>query len=130
MNNDLSYLLNNPEVDRLADLYLAFLNLDRNSLSYRRLKNAVILSLKLDNMQVVYAELGKIDACTAAEIAQDIATTVNSLPKPIEQMFNETYCAEAEMGFMPHHKTVDNMVAFLGKTLLYILETNYPLLLL
>lgn len=126
MSNDVSPLINDQAINRLTDIYLDFLGAQRNSLSYRRLKNAVILSaFKYDNMHEVYAELEKIDTVPAAEIERDIAALIESLPEPIEDMFNNAYSKEAENGFMPHHKTTDNIVAFLGKTLLYILETNY-----
>ena len=40
---DISQLLNNPTLNRFADLFLDFLELDKQSFTYRRLKNAVIL---------------------------------------------------------------------------------------
>ncbi|MCH5155753.1 MAG: hypothetical protein J1F69_04025 [Clostridiales bacterium] len=129
MNKDVSFLLNDPVVNKLADIYLSFLNMHTHDVCYRRLKNAVILSaLKFDDMACVYAELEKTDDCSAEQISDSVENAINSLPEPIEQMFNNAYCEGSEIGFMPHHKTADNIVAFLGKTFLYILETNYPLL--
>ena len=131
MSDDVSSLLNDAAINKLADIYLSFLNMQLSDIGYRRLKNAVILSaLKYDDMQYVYAELEKIDTCTAEQIAGSIETAINGIPEPVEDMFNKTYCNSSEVGFMPRHKTTDNIVAFLGKTFLYILGTNYPLLLL
>lgn len=129
MNNNTSQVLNNVEISRLADVYLSFLGMDLRDTVYRRLKNAVILStLCFDDMENVYAELQTADI-SAEQIAGSIEEAIENLPEPIEDLFNKAYC-EDDMGFMPHHKTTDNIVAFLGKTFLYILETNYPLLLL
>ncbi|MDE6201317.1 MAG: hypothetical protein K2M47_05530 [Clostridiales bacterium] len=126
MNNDAARLLNDAVINRLADIYLSFLNIPTCRQSYRRIKNAVILcALVYDDMSLVYAELEKTEICSAAEIARDIATTINSLPNPIGETFNNAYCAESEMGFMPKHKNTEDIIAFLGKTFLYILETNY-----
>lgn len=124
--NDISPLLNDQAINRLTDIFLDFLGKERNSLTYRRLKNAVILcAFKYDDMREVYAELEKIDTVSAAEIERDITALVEGLPEPIEDVFNRAYCAEAENGFMPRHKTANDKIAFLGKTLLYILESNY-----
>ena len=125
MNNDPSQLLNDAVIGRLADIYLSFLNIPTNEQNYRFIKNAVILSLRYDDMQLVYAELEKTELCSAAQIKSGIAQTINGLPQPIEEMFNNAYCPDAEIGFMPKHKTTDDIIAFLGKTFLYILETNY-----
>lgn len=125
-NNDMSLLLNDQIINRLTDIYLDFIGAQRNSLPYRRLKNAVILSaFKYDNMQEVYAELEKIEDISAGEIEREVTGLIENLTKPIEDLFNNAYCSEAHCGFMPRHKTTNDKVAFLGKTLLYILETNY-----
>ena len=125
MNNDVSRLLNDGVVNRLADIYLSFLNIPSYEQNYRSIKNAVILSLQYDDVQFVYAELEKIELRSAAEIKSGIAAAIDGLPEPVEVMFNNAYCAEAEVGFMPKHKTTEDIIAFLGKTFLYILETNY-----
>lgn len=124
-NNDAAQLQNDSVINRLADIYLSFLNIPTNEQNYRFIKNAVILSLKYDDMQCVYAELEKTELCSAAQIKNGIAATIDGLPQPIEEMFNNAYCPDAEVGFMPHYKTTDDIIAFLGKTFLYILETNY-----
>lgn len=126
MNNDPSQLLKDSAINRLADIYLSFLNIPTTEQNYRFVKNAVILcAFAYDDMQHVYAELEKIELCSAAEIKSGIAQTIDSLPQPVEEMFNSAYCPEAEIGFMPKHKMTDDIIAFLGKTFLYILETNY-----
>lgn len=124
-NNDPSQILNDGAINKLADIYLSFLNIPTNEQNYRFIKNAVILSLKYDDMQCVYAELEKTELCSAAEIKSGIAQAIDGLPQPVDEMFNNAYCPEAEIGFMPKHKTTDDIIAFLGKTFLYILETNY-----
>lgn len=126
MNNDPSQLVNDGAINRLADIYLSFLNIPTNEQNYRFIKSAVILcAIKYDDMQLVYSELEKTELCSAAEIKNGIAQTIDGLPQPVEEMFNNAYCPDAQIGFMPKHKTVDNIIAFLGKTFLYILETNY-----
>ncbi|MDE5593679.1 MAG: hypothetical protein K2I75_07090 [Clostridiales bacterium] len=126
MNNATSQPLDDGAINRLADIYLSFLNIPTTERNYRFIKNAVILcALKYDDMQCVYAELEKIELCSAAEIKSGIAQAIADLPQPIEEAFNNAYCPDAEIGFMPKHKTTDDIIAFLGKTFLYILETNY-----
>ncbi|MCH5154869.1 MAG: hypothetical protein J1F71_06615 [Clostridiales bacterium] len=130
MNNDISNVLDNTERSRLADVYLSFLDMNLNDIAYRYLKSAVILSaLCFDDMEEVYSALEKENGVSAEQIAGSIDEAIENLPEPVEDLFNKAYC-EDDMGFMPHHKTTDNIIAFLGKTFLYILETNYPLLLL
>ena len=128
MNDDVSHLLNNPVTNKLADIYLSFLDMRQNDIVYRRLKNAVILcATYFDDMDCVYAELAKIDVVSADRIADSLAAAVTALPEPIEDLFNKAYCADGDsFGFMPTHSSTDNIIAFLGKTFLYILETNYP----
>lgn len=126
MNNDTSKL-DDSAINRLADLYLDFVGLPRHTLPYRRLKNAVILSaLRFDDTEHVYDELAIVEQCSAAEIAQSVSDAITNLPSPIEDMFNEAYCNDADVGFMPKHKTAENIIGFLGKTFLYIIESNYP----
>lgn len=126
MNNEPLQILNDGAINRLADIYLSFLNIPTSKQSYRLIKNAVILCAFIyDDMQLVYAELEKIELRSAAEIKNSIAATINDLPQPVEDMFNNAYCPDAQIGFMPHHKTIDNIIAFLGKTFLYLMETNY-----
>ena len=128
MNNDISHVLDSVEISRLADVYLSFLDMDLHDTVYLRLKSAVILSaLCFDDMEEVYAKL-ESDEASAEQIAGSIEQAIDNLPEPVEDLFNKAYCEDD--GFMPHHKTTDNIVAFLGKTFLYILETNYPQLLL
>ena len=130
MNNDISNVLDNTERSRLADVYLSFLDMDLHDIVYRYLKSAIILSaLCFDDMEEVYSALEKENGVSAEQIAGSIDEAIEKLPEPVEDLFNKAYC-EDDMGFMPHHKTTDNIIAFLGKTFLYILETNYPLLLL
>lgn len=125
MNNDLSPLLNDKTVNRIADLYLDFLGLDKSSMEYCALKSAVICSIKTDDVQQIYAELEKTNNCSAGRIERCINKVIEGLPEPIEDMFNNTYCGEQDIGFMPHYKTTDHIIGFLGKTLLYILKSNY-----
>ena len=126
MNNNAPRFLNDSGICRLADIYLSFLDIPTNAQNYRFIKNAVILcAFAYDDMQPVYAELEKVELCSAAEIKNGIVSTIDGLPQPIEDMFNNAYCPDAEIGFMPHHKTADDIVAFLGKTFLYLMETNY-----
>ncbi|MDE6618773.1 MAG: hypothetical protein K2K13_07105 [Clostridiales bacterium] len=125
MNNDGARPLDDGAINRLADIYLSFLNIPTTEQNYRFIKNAVILSLQYDDMQIVYAELEKTELCSAAQIKSGITQAIDGLPQPVEEMFNNAYCPDAEIGFMPKHKTIDDIIAFLGKTFLYILETNY-----
>lgn len=125
MNNAMSQPLDDGEINRLADIYLSFLGIPTDEQNYRFIKNAVILCLQYDDMQCVYAELEKTELCPAAQIKNGIAAVIDGLPQPIEEMFNSAYCPDAIIGFMPKHKTTDDIIAFLGKTFLYILETNY-----
>ncbi|MDE5563507.1 MAG: hypothetical protein K2J01_08195 [Clostridiales bacterium] len=125
MNNAPSRPLDDGAINKLADIYLSFLNIPTTEQNYRFIKNAVILCLQYDDMQIVYSELEKVESCPAAVIKSGIAKAIDGLPQPVEEMFNNAYCPDAEIGFMPKHKTTDDIIAFLGKTFLYILETNY-----
>lgn len=122
---ELSQLLNNTTLDRLADIYLDFLGQDKQSLTYRRLKNAVILFATVGgDMGSVCIWLAETDTVPAEHIRADIAAAIDV--ETIHDVFNAAYCDGQSVGFMPRFKNPDDCIAFLGITLLYILETNYP----
>ena len=123
--NDVSQLLNNPTLNRFADLFLDFLELNKCSLTYRRLKNAVILFATVGgDMESVCAVLSQTDEITPEQIHADIVAAIDH--ETIHNVFNAAYCDGQSVGFMPHYKNPDDCIAFLGITFLYILETNYP----
>lgn len=124
--SDISDILNNSEIGFLTDLFLDHLGLDRESLGYRRIKNAVMLLATMrDDVELVYAELADVEGTTADVIKADITDTLNGLPLPHDELFNNAYC-DGDFKFMPKHANPSDVIAALGKTLLYLLETNYP----
>ncbi len=124
--SSVSDILNNVEIGFLTDLFLAFLGLDRDGLSYRRIKYAVmLLATVYDDVELTYAEIAEIEGTTADVIKADIADTLNGLPSPPDELFNKSYCDDG-FKFMPAHESPSDVIAALGKTFLYLLETNYP----
>ena len=68
--------------------------------------------------------IAQIDDISAEQIRAEITAAIDI--ETIHKSFNAAYCDEQSVGFMPRYKTPDDCIAFLGITLLYILETNYP----
>ena len=124
--SSVSGILNSAEIGFLTDLFLAFLGLDRDGLGYRRIKHAVMLLATVrDDVDLVYAELAEVEETTADVIKADITDTLNGLPSPPDELFNKAYCDDG-FEFMPAHESPSDYIAALGKTFLYLLETNYP----
>ena len=124
--SSVSDILDNVEIGFLTDLFLAFLGLDRDGLSYRRIKYAVmLLATVYDDVELTYAEIAEVEETTADVIKADIADTLNGLPSPPEELFNKSYCDDG-FQFMPSHESPADVIAALGKTFLYLLETTYP----
>lgn len=127
MHESCCKLLNARTIGTLADLFLSHLGLDKATLPYRRLKNAVILSaLRFDAFSELYAALAEAEDVTPSMVKQSLRDTVTKLDPPADKLFNAEYCKDAEVGFMPHFDKAEEVISFLGKTFLYILETNYP----
>ncbi|MCH5351069.1 MAG: hypothetical protein J1F39_03770 [Clostridiales bacterium] len=126
-------LLNDQEINLLADLFLARYGFDRASLSYRLIRNTVILiSHGAWDIQEVHELVAR---CADIEIERAIAeiqSAVKSLKTPMHETYN-TYYAPPPIEYelrgesikMPEFGKVDDTLQFLGTAFLYLILTNY-----
>lgn len=124
---EISKLLNDSEINVLADLYLACFGLDRGSLSYRRLRNALLLVPHSANgLTEVCKMLSLVEETTAADIEADLIGTIRKLNPPPDVTFNAHYTLEYKIGIrMPEKLKPSDVIMFLGTAFLYLINTNY-----
>ncbi len=120
--------LNDAEINLLADMFLSCFELDHSTRGYRRLRNAVILiSRGINGANNAYGILADIEQTSSKIVADDIRNTLNGLPYPPEQMFNDGYGvsrASTPTLKMPHYDKPDDIVLFLGALFLYITASD------
>lgn len=126
-------LLNDAEINVLADLFLHFLNADRASRDYRLLRNAVILySHGAWTVDKVYALVGECAELSASDVKRRIGLLLDGSSAPACESFNRTY-APPDIPYdtrrlkvnMSDRADTDYIVSFLGYTFLYLVLTNY-----
>ncbi|MDE6401025.1 MAG: hypothetical protein K2L54_00255 [Clostridiales bacterium] len=128
-------LLNDAEINYLADIYLACYGLNRSDRSYRRFKNAVVLvSSGVTDYGKVCRAIAELEQKSEKAVADGIGKTVNSLPRPAYKIFNETYSQPRSHASdnqtiqtltMPPYEKPADVVLFLGTAFLYIRLINY-----
>lgn len=121
--------LNDAEINLLADMFLSCFELDRTTPGYRRLRNAVILvSRGVNGAENAYNIIADIEKVDAKYIAADVRDTINGLPRPAEQIFDDGYGVSQAKTLtlkMPHYEKPDDVVLFLGTLFLYIISSDY-----
>lgn len=126
-------LLNDAEINYLADLFLAHLDADKSTRDYRLLRNAVILySHGAWTIDKVYDIVGAAAELSASETKSSISRLLDGRKEPAYKTFNRTYAPPD----IPHdtrrlkitmsdRADTDYVVSFLGYTFLYLVITNY-----
>ena len=125
-------LLNDSEINFLADLFLAHYGFDRGSLGYRYFRNAVILAsrglMKTSEAYPLLARCADTDVQTFLAVLTD---AVRALPSPIHQVFNTVYSPSPDAPTvsritMKNTRDVGYIISFLGTAFLYLVLTDYP----
>lgn len=127
-------LLNDPEINFLADVFLACYRMDRGTRRYRLFRNAVLLfSHDLRPHDSIYAMLAQTAAISVDDVLSELRAAVDGLPKPLHEMFNRAfnppllpYEIRPFNVEMTRSDELDYVLSFLGTTFLYIIVTNYP----
>lgn len=126
-------LLNDQEINYLADLFLARYGLFRGSKRYRYFKNAVILlSHDIFDRDEAYCMLARCENITAEQLKSELAAAVSQMPIPISEVFNKVYNPPPVAYQKPHknitmtENDVDGVLTFLGIAFLYVITSNYP----
>ncbi len=125
-------LLNDQEINLLADLFLARYGFDKTSLRYRLIRNAVILcSHGAWRIDEVYALVAAAADIPTEQAATEIRRTFSTI-KPPSETFNMYYAPppiEGELRganiTMPSFGRGDDIVEFLGTVFMYLILTNY-----
>lgn len=122
---ELCTMLNDPETNLLADLFLDFLGLDRSTMSYRYLRNAVISATAFSNgMPSLYIALGELDNSDPELIATAVQNVLKGLNVP--ELFNDVYSTPNKLCIvMPMGMSTDDAVLFLATVFTYIRHVNY-----
>ena len=127
---DISKLLNDREIDFLADLFLARYGFETTGKSYRRVKNAMIaLSHDFADVETELAEVARTDGITVSALVNDIERTISALPRPMHEVFNAHYSAtdptSATHVTMPENLSALDSLKFLAAVFLTIVTINY-----
>ncbi len=122
-------LLNDPETNYLADLFLARYRI-KSARRYRLFKNAVIAfsHAKFDASEI-FDMLASSADMTTAELLTELRTAIDELPEPISTTFNRHYSpTDAEPKItMSDNKSPNYIFGFLGYAFLIIIINNYPI---
>ncbi len=122
-------LLNDQEVNYIADLYLSCFGFDMSSKRYRLFRNAVILfSHDAFKPKQIYEFLGELVGKSAAYAENELQSAIYSLDHPIYETFNDCYGKTEGNQRRPRmEKRFDAsyVLGFLGVTLMYIILTDY-----
>lgn len=127
-------LLNDQEINYLADLFLSCFKLDRSTVGYRHLRNAVILfSHGAWLPHEIFGFISQTADTDKANIRAELKATLDSLEAPAYEMFNAAYapppvqCEETVRRIeMEDDLDLDRTLCFLGTVFLYLIMTNYP----
>ncbi|MCM1367503.1 MAG: hypothetical protein NC184_01650 [Roseburia sp.] len=126
-------LLNDQEINYLADLFLARFGLSRCSRRYRYFKNAVILfSHDFIDRDEAYNRLARCADMTPDAFKKELDAAISQMPAPVSEIFNRTFDPPSVPYQKPHknitmtESDTDDALIFLGIAFLYIISTNYP----
>jgi len=127
-------LLNDPEINFLADVFLTACGFDRTVRGYRLFRNAVVLfSHGLFPPDKAFGLLAECAGMPRGEYIKELETVLDDLPEPVHIAFNRAFVPEPEpFARSSDHITMDDdpnteyIVTFLGTVFLYIVITNYP----
>lgn len=134
MKATVDQLLNDAEINYLADLFLAHLRADKATRGYRLLRNAVILySHGAWQIDRVYSLIAACADISELEAKSEIARTINGLETPPHEAFNRVY-APPDIPYdnrpikitMPEELDPNQTIEFLGVVFSYLIVTNYP----
>lgn len=126
-------LLNDQEVNLLADLFLGRFGFDKRTLSYRLLRNSVILlshgAWKADEAYSLVAAAADV---TPEQVKSELDRAISSLKAPLHETFNAYYAPPPISGEvrganvrMPEFGRTDDKLGFLGTVFMYLVLTNY-----
>lgn len=122
--------INDRAINTLADLFLYAFGWDRRSIRYKRVRAVVILIAKGENsVKNACSVIAENEQTETSAVLADVRAAVTAADPPVEEVFNTRLACLSERPFMPYHKSPDNVLAFLGTTFLYLIETNYKQLL-
>ncbi len=121
-------LINDQEINLLADLFLSDYGFDTSSREYRRIKNAVILlSHGVWKPKEVYSLIAECEGVSKTVVSRSISKTIYGLQDPIDVTFNEKY-GSPEDGInvtMSDDPSIGYILGFLGSVFLYIVLSHY-----
>ncbi len=125
-------LLNDAEINYLADLFLAHYGFDRGSLGYRYFRNAVVFaSHGLMPMSEAYPLLARCADADVETFLAVITDAVRALPSPVHDVFNTVFAPapdapKASHITMRNSRDIGYIISFLGTAFLYVILSDYP----
>lgn len=126
-------LLNDQEINMLADLFLGRYGFDKCALSYRLLRNAVILfshgAWRADEVYSLVADTADIPP---EQVKSELERAISTLKTPMHETYNTYYAPPPISGEvrganvrMPEFGRLDDKLGFLGTVFMYLILTNY-----
>ena len=119
-------LINDGEINYLADLFLACFRFERSTFGYRCFKNAVVLFSRGLPLGEMYERLAECAGTDRVTFMRELKCAVDSLDEPMADTFNRTYAQADELCItMRPDNTVNYVIPFLGTAFLYLIIRNY-----
>lgn len=123
-------LLNDAELNLLADLFLARFGFDVASAQYRQFRNAVVMfsygtSLTVDEILRLIADC---DGISHGALVRGLEAALRKLPRPVCEAYNARYAPPAANDRRIRMKLrldLKYTISFLGTVFLYLTNVNY-----
>ena len=123
-------LINNAEINALADLFLSRYGFDLGSAQYRQFRNAIVLfsygtSLTVDDILRLIADC---DGISHGALVRGLETALRKLHRPVCETYNNYYAPPTSDGRhirMKMRLDLKYIISFLGTVFLYLTDVNY-----
>ena len=131
MGDNITRLLNDVEINLLADIYLARYGFDVATKQYRHFKNTMIIfSYGFADAEIGLNEAARLDGMTAGALTAELEETVAALPRPLYETFNKYYGLKLFSNDDAHITRPDDLsvidsISFLAGVFLTVLLHNY-----
>ena len=129
---EISTLLNDGEINKIADLFLAACGFNTAAQGYRLVRNTVLLLPYCEDGEVYYmlSALVEQDPEVVCERVENAVRAIGDIRKNFNARFKDdlfSFDNARKSLEMPETETITEQLAYLSAVLSYIIRTNYHL---
>lgn len=123
-------LINDVELNMLADLFLARYGFDTSSAQYRQLRNAIVAfshGTSLTVADILY-HIADCDGVSYNSLVSGLENALRKLPRHVFQTYNDVYAPPSSDGRRVRMKPRGDLkyiIAFLGTVFMYLTDVNH-----